>query len=78
VRHPAILSTLPGFLLDPIPQNPFIPRPARHHRRVLFWAMAEQGFTAYTEEWWHFDLGDQFWGQVRGCAAHYAGADAPV
>jgi zinc D-Ala-D-Ala dipeptidase len=39
--------------------------------------MWEQGFTAYAEEWWHFDLGDQFWGRVRGCAAHYSGAEEP-
>jgi zinc D-Ala-D-Ala dipeptidase len=53
------------------------PGPARDLRRLLYWTMAGQGFTAFAEEWWHFDLGDQFWGLVRGCAAHYAGADAP-
>lgn len=51
---------------------------ARELRRLLYWTMREQGFTAYVEEWWHYDLGDQFWGLVRGCAARYAGADAPV
>jgi D-alanyl-D-alanine dipeptidase len=51
--------------------------PARDRRRLLFWTMAAQGFTAYREEWWHFDLGDQFWGLVRGCVARYPGADAP-
>jgi zinc D-Ala-D-Ala dipeptidase len=51
--------------------------PARDLRRLLFWTMAEQGFTAYAEEWWHFDLGDQFWGRVRGCSARYPGAAAP-
>jgi D-alanyl-D-alanine dipeptidase len=54
-----------------------VPGPARHHRRVLFWAMAEQGFTAYAEEWWHFDHGDQFWGLVTGRAARYGPADPP-
>jgi len=54
-----------------------LPGRARDLRRLLFWVMAEQGFTAYLEEWWHFDLGDQFWGLVRGCAARYPGADAP-
>jgi D-alanyl-D-alanine dipeptidase len=53
------------------------PGPVRDRRRLLFWSMARQGFTAYLEEWWHFDLGDQFWGVVRGCAARYAGAPAP-
>ena len=40
--------------------------------------MSEQGFTAYAEEWWHFDLGDQFWGLVRGRPARYAGAEPPA
>ena len=52
--------------------------PARGLRRLLFWTMAAEGFTAYVEEWWHFDLGDQFWGLVRGHPARYAGADGPV
>jgi D-alanyl-D-alanine dipeptidase len=52
--------------------------PARELRRLLFWTMAEQGFTAYAEEWWHFDLGDQFWGLVRDRAARYPGAGEPT
>ena len=51
--------------------------PARELRRILFWTMAEHGFTAYVEEWWHFDHGDQFWGSVCGRAARYAAARAP-
>jgi len=51
--------------------------PARDRRRLLFWSMWRQGFTAYVEEWWHFDLGDQFWGLARGRAARYSGASAP-
>jgi D-alanyl-D-alanine dipeptidase len=54
-----------------------LPGPVRDLRRLLFWVMAEQGFTAYAEEWWHFDLGDQFWGLATGRPARYAGADAP-
>lgn len=49
---------------------------ARANRRVLFWAMHEAGFTAYVEEWWHFDLGDQFWGLATGRPARYGPADA--
>lgn len=49
----------------------------RDMRRLLFWAMADQGFTSYAEEWWHFDLGDQFWGLVTGRPARYAAADPP-
>lgn len=51
--------------------------PARDLRRTLFWAMADQGFTAYLEEWWHFDHGDQFWGLATGRPARYAAAPAP-
>ena len=51
--------------------------PARDLRRLLFWSMCRQGFTAYLEEWWHFDLGDQFWGLVQARPARYAGAPAP-
>lgn len=54
-----------------------VPGRARDLRRTLFWAMAGQGFTAYAEEWWHFDHGDQFWGLATGRRARYAGADAP-
>lgn len=45
--------------------------PQRERRRLLFWAMIAEGFTAYVEEWWHFDYGDQFWASVTGCAARY-------
>lgn len=48
-----------------------VPGLARDLRRLLFWAMAEQGFTAYVEEWWHFDFGDQFWGSISGATARY-------
>jgi D-alanyl-D-alanine dipeptidase len=49
----------------------------RDLRRTLYWAMAGQGFTAYLEEWWHFDHGDQFWGLATSRAAIYAGARGP-
>ncbi len=53
------------------------PGDPRDRRRLLFWTMAAQGFTAYAEEWWHFDLGDQFWGLVGGRAARYAAGAPP-
>jgi zinc D-Ala-D-Ala dipeptidase len=31
------------------------------NRRLLHWAMREQGFTNYSYEFWHFDLGDQMY-----------------
>ncbi|MGD9696463.1 MAG: M15 family metallopeptidase [Thermoleophilia bacterium] len=54
-----------------------VPGAARDLRRTLFWAMHAEGFTAYVEEWWHFDLGDQFWGLATGRPAHYAAAPHP-
>ena len=51
---------------------------ARDLRRLLFWSMAAQGFTAYHEEWWHFDYGDQFWGLVTGRPAIYGAATSPA
>lgn len=50
---------------------------ARDLRRDLFWSMHDHGFTAYHEEWWHFDYGNQFWGLATGRAAIYAAAQAP-
>ena len=52
-----------------------VPGTARELRRRLFWAMADAGFTAYVEEWWHFDFGDQFWGAVTGRQARYGPID---
>jgi len=49
----------------------------RDLRRILFWAMHDQGFTAYHEEWWHFDYGDQFWGLATGRPAIYGAAVPP-
>ena len=54
-----------------------VPGEARGLRRLLFWAMAGQGFTAYHEEWWHYDHGDQFWGLATGRPAIYGAADPP-
>lgn len=42
---------------------------ARANRRLLHWIMEEQGFTGYSEEWWHFSCGDQYWAGVRGAPA---------
>lgn len=51
---------------------------ARDLRRLLFWSMHAEGFTNYSEEWWHFDYGDQFWGLVTGQPAIYGPADPPA
>jgi D-alanyl-D-alanine dipeptidase len=50
---------------------------ARDLRRRLFWSMHAAGFTNYSEEWWHFDFGDQFWGLITGQPAIYGPAAPP-
>ena len=41
------------------------------NRRLLFHTLARAGFTNYPEEWWHVDLGNQFWGRIKCVAAIY-------
>ena len=47
-------------------------REALTNRRFLYHVMTQQGFTNYREEWWHFDFGDQFWGQITGKPSIYS------
>ena len=54
------------------------PGPQRDLRRLLHWAMHDEGFTNYAEEWWHYDHGNQFWAQVTGQTAVYGPADVPA
>lgn len=54
-----------------------IPLPARGNRRLLFHALTAQGLSAYVEEWWHFDFGNQFWGAVTGGTPRYGPAEPP-
>jgi zinc D-Ala-D-Ala dipeptidase len=54
-----------------------IDMPARAHRRLLFHALTAQGLTAYVEEWWHFDFGNQFWAAVTGGTPRYGPAPDP-
>lgn len=42
---------------------------ARANRRLLHWVMSEQGFVGYSEEWWHFSYGDQYWAGISGAPA---------
>lgn len=36
----------------------------KERRNILREAMERVGFTSYTYEWWHFDLGNSAWGRV--------------
>jgi D-alanyl-D-alanine dipeptidase len=42
---------------------------ARANRRLLHWVMQEEGFVGYSEEWWHFSYGDQYWAGISGAPA---------
>lgn len=48
------------------------------NRRLLYYVMVEAGFTAYKEEWWHFDYGNQWWGKQKGEIAFYGGVYVPA
>lgn len=38
---------------------------ARDHRRLLYHAMRQAGFTNLPTEWWHYDYGNQMWAWHR-------------
>ena len=52
---------------------------ARANRRLLHWAMTEEGFAGHPDEWWHFSWGDQLWAALSGAkGAHYGSAERPT
>jgi len=38
----------------------------RKNRQLLYNIMTRHGFTNYSEEWWHYDYGNQNWAWVSG------------
>ncbi|MBI1252608.1 MAG: peptidase M15D vanX D-ala-D-ala dipeptidase [Alphaproteobacteria bacterium] len=50
---------------------------ARANRRLLHWAMQEEGFAPNPTEWWHFSYGDQYWAKLTGASAALFGLAAP-
>ncbi len=44
---------------------------AMMNRRRLYHAMIGAGFSNYSEEWWHFDFGNQFYARMTGRQAKY-------
>lgn len=50
---------------------------ARANRRLLHWAMTEEGFAGHPDEWWHFSWGDQLWAAITGAKAAHYGLAAP-
>ena len=52
---------------------------ARDNRRMLYNIMIDTGFTNFPSEWWHFDYGDEKWGQLTNNVPIYGGIlDADV
>jgi D-alanyl-D-alanine dipeptidase len=51
---------------------------ARANRRLLHWVMAEEGFAAHPDEWWHFSYGDQLWAKLGGHPAALYGLSSPA
>jgi len=45
----------------------------RENRRLLKKVMTQAGFTAYEEEWWHFDYGNQRWAMETQSVPIYRG-----
>lgn len=49
----------------------------RDNRRLLYHLMVSQGFTNYSEEWWHFDYGNRSWARQTGCTPIYGYLPVP-
>lgn len=52
-------------------------RMAQTHRRYLYWAMIDQGFTNLDSEWWHYDFGNQLWAYYTGNKRAIYGPTSP-
>ncbi len=44
------------------------------NRRLLYYIMLDSGFKNFSEEWWHYDFGNQFWASYTGDYAIYGAA----
>lgn len=51
---------------------------AQANRRLLFWAMTEEGFANNPTEWWHYSWGDQMWARLTDAPAAVYGACNPT
>lgn len=51
---------------------------ARKNRRILFHAMVESGFSNYSEEWWHYDLGTCVWSNIHQSDWFYSSMEPDV
>ncbi len=55
-------------------EGPPVNLAARSIRRVLYWAMQDQGFANHPYEFWHYSYGDQMWGLFEGDSPAFYGA----
>ena len=53
------------------------PGPVRELRRLLYWALHEQGFIVLEHEWWHFEYGTRRWAAINSTATLYGPAVPP-
>lgn len=53
------------------------PGPDRDVRRMLYHAMASEGFVVFDGEWWHFEHGTRRWAAISGKSPLYGPASAP-
>ena len=51
---------------------------ARANRRLLHWAMAQEGFAGHPDEWWHHSWGDQLWAALSGASSALYGLAEPA
>jgi D-alanyl-D-alanine dipeptidase len=50
----------------------------RELRRLLYWAMRDQGFVVLDSEWWHFEFGTRRWAALNNCDPLYGPASLPT
>jgi len=53
------------------------PGPDRDVRRMLYHAMAAEGFVVFDGEWWHFEHGTRRWSAITGRPPRYGPASEP-
>ncbi len=47
-------------------------------RRLLYWAMRDEGFSVIDCEWWHYEFGTRRWAALTGNTPLYSAADIAI
>lgn len=76
-RHPLALGSAFDDFTDEARTAAYeqVPGRVRQLRRLLFWAMREQGFRVIDCEWWHFEVGTRRWAAITDSEPWYGAAD---